>query len=116
MNPCIKFEKALATIDEDLAADRDLDVEILTLACQDLERWASTFDPDRGGASRPSEADRIGLAQALERLKEAQAFIEGARETARGRLREARTTRRGLNGYAFLKPCGDSRQFVDVEI
>ena len=104
-----------ARLDED--DDATLDVEALTLACQNLVAWAGRFDKRVSGerAVEPSEEERALVGEVLKALRRAGALLSTRKEGIGERLQEARHSRRSIGGYAFLKPAGSERQFISFK-
>ena len=108
----------IETLESQIAdTQSDVDVEALTVACQDLVTWASQFDPALHGdaATIPSDQDRALVAQAVGAIRRARPLVVHAKAGLSEKMGVAQHSRRALKGYSFLKPASQERQFLDFK-
>lgn len=119
MQPIRALIDAIDAMDTALAEDdnAELDVEALTLACQNLVSWAMRFDPKVMGteALTPSDEEQAAVLEVASALRKGEALLTTHKDALNERIQGARRSRRGLGGYAFLKPVGVERQFVSFK-
>lgn len=117
MDASDRLIRLIEEMEAQLDGSLPLDVEALTLACQDLVAWASRFDPEVAGvaALTPTDEDRALVALALAAIRRGQHRLSAAQEAVQGRIAGAQRGRRALNGYGFLKRAGSERQYVDFK-